>query len=75
MSGPAHLGHPLPVQVEHLPGAGGSNLLVGQVARMSTVTTVARQHKDHLEERQATWLMAPLPPSTGGSSRARTREE
>lgn len=58
MSGQAHLGHLLLVQVEHLPRAGGSDLLIGQVARMRAVTTVSRQHKHHLEERQAGWLVA-----------------
>lgn len=59
MSGQAHLGHLLLVQVEHLPRAGGSDLLIGQVARMRAVTTVSRQHKHHLEERQAGWLWLP----------------
>lgn len=51
MSGQAHLGHLLLIQVEHLPGAGGSDLLVGQVARVGAVTTVPRQHEDHLEDK------------------------
>lgn len=50
MSGQAHLGHLLLVQVEHLPGAAGGDLLVGQVARVGAVTTVPRQHEDHLED-------------------------
>lgn len=58
--GEAHLGHLLLVQVEHLPRAGGSDLLVSQVARVSAVTTVPRQHKDHLEERREAWLGASL---------------
>lgn len=48
----AHLCHLLLVQLEHLTGAGGCNFLVGQVARMGAVTTVPRQHKDHLEDGQ-----------------------
>lgn len=48
----AHLCHLLLVQLEHLSGAGGRNLLIGQVARMGAVTTVPRQHKDHLKDRQ-----------------------
>lgn len=48
----AHLCHLLLVQLEHLSGAGGRDLLVGQVARMGAVTTVPRQHKDHLEDGQ-----------------------
>lgn len=48
----AHLCHLLLVQLEHLSRAGGRDLLVGQVARMGAVTTVPRQHKDHLEDGQ-----------------------
>lgn len=63
MSGQAHLGHLLLVQVEHLPRAGGGDLLVGQVARVGAVTTVPRQHKDHLEDRWVAWLTVSSAPS------------
>lgn len=60
MARKAHLGHLLLVQVKHLPRAGGSDLLVSQVAGMSAVTTVACQHKDHLQEGHEAWLRASL---------------
>lgn len=75
MSGKAHLGHLLLVQVEHLPRAGGSDLLVGQVARMRAVTTVPRQHKDHLEEGHAAWLMASPATFLGREWQGQNREE
>lgn len=66
-SAKAHLGHLLLVQVEHLPGAGGSDLFVSQVARVGAVATVPSQHEDHLEERgdmqPGSWL--PQPPVSG----------
>lgn len=74
-SGEAHLGHLLLVQVEHLPRAGGSDLLIDQVARMSAVSTVPSQHKDHLEEEHAAWLMASPPPPSGVRGRPGTRQE
>lgn len=76
MSGQTHLGHLLLVQVEHLPGAGGGDLLVGQVARVGAVTTVPRQHKDHLEDRRAAWLTASSAPSgMNGVGRGRPDQE
>lgn len=74
----AHLGHLLLVQVEHLPGAGGSDLFVSQVARVGAVATVPSQHEDHLEERgdmqPGSWLPQP-PVSVRGSGRDETQEE